>query len=359
MLIEIRNKELGPVLALAAVTILFGGWMMAKAGWDLPPVDAKQYGFRGTAMEQVFDREDVAALRARSNPPETPFPASNDGPRVREQYPELRVLGDLSEEQFNRLMIGFAEWVAPKEGDNAGCAYCHNPENMADRSKYTHQVAERMIVMTRTINSQWRQHVADIGVTCYTCHRGQPVPPNVFVSTAGPNAPRQGSSQWVGWRNGQNVAAPTAGLTSLPYDSLAAMLASNQNPAPIRVTPTTALPARTNETRIMDAEKTYALMIHMSEALGVNCTFCHNSRAFNEWDQSPPQRVTAWHGIRMVRTLNQTYLTPLTPVFPRERLGPAGDVPKVSCATCHNGQNEPLNGVSMLRDYMPELGGRR
>jgi hypothetical protein len=76
---------------------------------------------------------------------------------------------------------------------------------------------------------------------------------------------------------------------------------------------------------------------------------CHNSRAFNDWDQSPPQRVTAWHGIRMAREINQTYMTGLAPVFPDNRKGPEGDVLKVSCATCHNGVQKPLYGVSMLR----------
>ncbi len=26
------------------------------------------------------------------------------------------------------------------------------------------------------------------------------------------------------------------------------------------------------------------------------------------------------------------------------------------CATCHQGVNKPLNGVSMLKDYLTELG---
>jgi hypothetical protein len=93
-------------------------------------------------------------------------------------------------------------------------------------------------------------------------------------------------------------------------------------------------------------------MMHMSESLGANCMTCHNSRAFNDWDQSPPQRVTAWHGIRMAREINQTYMTGLAPVFPDNRKGPEGDVLKVSCATCHNGVQKPLYGVSMLREFV-------
>jgi photosynthetic reaction center cytochrome c subunit len=69
---------------------------------------------------------------------------------------------------------------------------------------------------------------------------------------------------------------------------------------------------------------------------------------------STPQRATAWYGIRMVRDLNNNVMVPLTKELPAERLGPSGDVPKIYCATCHNGTNKPLYGVSMLQ-YYPEL----
>jgi photosynthetic reaction center cytochrome c subunit len=86
----------------------------------------------------------------------------------------------------------------------------------------------------------------------------------------------------------------------------------------------------------------------------VNCTYCHNTRNFASWTEAPPQRVTAWHGIRMARDLNNAYLEPLTPTFPAERLGPKGDVAKVNCATCHNGAWKPLYGAAMAKDH-PEL----
>ena len=95
-------------------------------------------------------------------------------------------------------------------------------------------------------------------------------------------------------------------------------------------------------------------MIHMSESLGVNCTYCHNSRSFRDWSQSSPTRTTAWHGIQMTRHLNADYLEPLQGVFPANRLGVLGDAPKVACSTCHEGVYKPLYGVSMLKDY-PEL----
>jgi photosynthetic reaction center cytochrome c subunit len=92
-------------------------------------------------------------------------------------------------------------------------------------------------------------------------------------------------------------------------------------------------------------------MVHFSNSLGVNCTYCHNTRSMGVWDTSPLTRTTAWYGIRMVRNLNQEFLEPLAPTFPAERKGPLGDGPKLSCATCHQGAYKPLLGVSMLGDY--------
>ncbi len=116
-----------------------------------------------------------------------------------------------------------------------------------------------------------------------------------------------------------------------------------------------ALPG-TDRQSIKQTEWTYALMMHFSQSLGVNCTYCHNSRAFGDWSQSTPQRVVAWHGIRMVRDLNDTYMDSLHDVFPRVRRGPTDDVAKINCATCHQGVFKPLYGVSMVTTF-PELKG--
>jgi photosynthetic reaction center cytochrome c subunit len=97
-------------------------------------------------------------------------------------------------------------------------------------------------------------------------------------------------------------------------------------------------------------------MIYMCQSLGVNCTFCHNTRSLASWETSSPQRVTAWYGIRMVRALNVDYLNPIAPLLPAHRLSAEGDGPKVGCQTCHKGTYKPLFGKSMLGDH-PELRG--
>ena len=56
----------------------------------------------------------------------------------------------------------------------------------------------------------------------------------------------------------------------------------------------------------------------------------------------------------MTRELNQQHMVPLTDTFPVHRLGPGGDVAKVSCATCHQGAHKPLYGAEMAKHH-PEL----
>ena len=317
---------------------------------ERPPIDTQQLGYRGTGMEQNINPRIMKVVMAANQPGPIQPAADGSGPLASEVYQNVQVLKDLSVGEFTRVMLSMVDWVAP--ADQKNCTYCHNAENYADESKYQYQVARRMLTMTRDINSNWQAHVGQTGVTCHTCHRGQPVPPYVWF--VDPGSGRENA--FVGTRAEQNSAVTGLGITtighsSLPYDPYSPYLLGN---LPIRVNGPTALPTG-NRSSIKQAEWTYALMVHMSDSLGVNCTYCHNSRAFAEWGgESRPQRTTAWHGIRMARGLNNEYMVPLTGVFPETRLGPTGDVAKVNCQTCHQGVNKPYGGVSMAKDY-PEL----
>ena len=325
---------------------------LLSACGERPPIDTQQLGYRGTGMQQNINPRIMKTVMAANQPGPIQPAADGSGPLASEVYQNVQVLKDLSVGEFTRVMLSMVEWVAPDDQKN--CTYCHNAENYADESRYQYKVARRMLTMTRDINSNWQAHVGQTGVTCHTCHRGQPVPPYVWF--VDPGSGRENA--FVGTRAGQNSAVTGLGITtighsSLPYDPYSPYLLGN---LPIRVNGPTALPTG-NRSSIKQAEWTYALMVHMSDSLGVNCTYCHNSRAFAEWGgESRPQRTTAWHGIRMARGLNNTYMVPLTGVFPDTRLGPTGDVAKVNCQTCHQGVNKPYGGVSMAKDY-PELQG--
>jgi len=171
---------------------------------------------------------------------------------------------------------------------------------------------------------------------------------NVWFTDPG----RSAESGLIAGNAGKNKPAPAIGLTALPYDPFTRFLLGDAN---IRVISNDALPDG-NRSSIKQTDSTYALMISISQSLGVNCDFCHNTRSFAVWDASTPKRTTAWYGIRMVRDLNNQYLVPLTSHFPSSRLGILGDVAKVNCATCHQGLFKPLYGQSMAKDY-PELLG--
>jgi len=298
-------------------------------------------------MELVYNPRTLEKTESLHQAPAALDPADKSGPRARQVYQNVKVLGDLSVGEFTRVMVSMTQWIAPEQG----CGYCHNLQNFADDSMYTKVVARRMTQMTQHLNASWKNHVADTGVTCYTCHRGQAVPNQVWFA---PDDSKLAKGM-LGQRNGQNEPAASVGGSSLPKDPFTAYL---QKDTPIRQISQTALPQGINSTgsSTQMTEATYGLMMHMSTGLGVNCAFCHNSRNFSDWKQSPPQRVTAYHGIRMVRELNNEFITPLTSTFPRNRLGPKGDVAKVNCATCHQGAYKPLYGEPMAKLY-PELQG--
>ena len=313
------------------------------AGCEPPPVDTVQRGYRGTGMVEVYHPATVQAAAALNAPPPVSPPASPDGPKASAVYKNVKVLGDLSVAQFAQTMVDMTNWVAPKQS----CTYCHTA-NFADDSLYTKVTARRMLQMTQHINGDWRAHVGNTGVTCYTCHRGNNVPSEIWFQS--PEA--QKAMALLGNLAGQNAPAQQVNFSSLPNDAFTPFLKEDK---PIRVIGLTALPEG-NRASVKQTEWTYGLMVHMSQSLGVNCTYCHNTRSFSQWDQSTPQRSTAYYGIRMVRDLNNEYLASLEGVFPPERLGPTGDVPKLNCATCHQGAFKPLYGADILQNH-PGLTG--
>jgi photosynthetic reaction center cytochrome c subunit len=312
------------------------------AGCERPPVDTVQRGYRGLGMVELYNPRTLATQAAHNVAPAPVPAAAPGGPPATAVFKNLQVLNDLSVGELTRIMVAMTEWVSPKEG----CTYCHADGDLAADTKYQKVVARRMLQMTRHLNADAKNHIGAVGVTCFTCHRGQPVPAYVWFTDPGPVT----ALGPAGNRAGQNYPAPQVGLASLPFDPFTPFLDQRN---PIRVVSSTALPEG-NRQSIKQTEWTYSLMMHMSDALGVNCTFCHNTRSFASWDGSTPQRATAYYGIYTVRDINENYLVPLKNVYPPARLGPEGDAPKANCATCHQGAFKPLYGAPMAKDY-PEL----
>ncbi|MGQ9830404.1 MAG: photosynthetic reaction center cytochrome PufC [Thermochromatium sp.] len=318
-----------PAVAVVASVVLLG--------CERPPPKTNQIGYRGLGMEQNYNPRLLAASIKANQPVESLPAAAPGGPNASEVYQNVQVLKDLTAAEFTRTMVAVTTWVSPKQG----CNYCHVPGNWASDDIYTKVVSRRMFEMVRVANSNWKDHVAQTGVTCYTCHRGNPVPKYTWVTDPGPKHPSAMTP------TGQNYGSPTVAYSSLPFDPLTPFLDQSNE---IRITGNTAL-AGTNMTSLKQAEWTFGLMMHISKSLGVGCTFCHNTRAFNDWKQSTPQRTVAWYAIRHVRDINQNYIWPLNDVLPASRKGPYGDPIRVSCMTCHQGAHKPLYGAQMAKDY--------
>lgn len=268
---------------------------------------------------------------------------------ARDAYENVQVLGDLTEDNFTRLMASMTNWIAPEQG----CAYCHagadNGEFAGDEL-YTKVVARRMIQMTQNINENWDGHVGQAGVNCYTCHRGKNVPSEIWFKIA----PELEVAE--GWGAIQNYATDQTVSTSLPHDALEKLLLEDGVIGVHDLEPRVpSYPTDPEFATWQDTERTYSLMNYMANALGQNCTFCHNSRAFYDGAQVSPQWSVAFEGIGMVREMNQDYLVPLEDVYPEHRLGPKfADAPKAACKTCHKGYNKPMQGLDMISDW-PEL----
>ncbi len=305
-----------------------------------------QTGYRGAGLQQVADVSSKAKQAAIPAPPYALEASMRQGERATAAYQNVKVLTDLSTEEFNHFMASMTLWVAPGDAEGQGCNYCHNPENMASDEKYTKIVARKMIQMTRNINNDWTSHVQATGVTCWTCHRGNNVPVNKWAMITSGD---QKGALLRGNKHGQNTPDENVGYASLPSNAFAEYFQGNAKN--IRVAASSPYPSADHQVSLKTAEHSYGLMMHLSQSLGVNCTYCHNSQSFRAWNLSRAQRGTAWYGIRMVRNTNSDYILPLAGVFPANRKGPLGDPYKVNCLTCHQGVSKPLGGVSMLPDY--------
>ena len=308
-----------------------------------PPVDVIATGGPGIGMQTVYNPASVNKALGINQPPAI-LPSINAGPPAGTVYKNVQVLQNVSTGAFGRLMVSMTQWVAPQQG----CGYCHVAGNFASDAKYTKVVARRMLQMTIAVNTTYTDHVGNVGVTCYTCHRGNNNPSNIWFTGVVP-----GSGPAMAETNmGKNLPAANVNGSSLPSDPYTPFLLNNDN---IRVSGSTALPSG-NKASIKNTEWTYPLMMTYSQALGVSCEYCHNSRAFNDWSQSTPQRITAFYAEAMLRDLNSNYMVPLTPLFPAALKGPSGDVAKINCATCHQGVYKPLFGAKMASQFPPLLG---
>ncbi len=334
-----------PVIVFGVIGVaLIGATALVALGQPYA-TDSLQPGPRGTGMSipkreaalSVPDPTIAGYLETTSRPVPPASGIQTAGDSIDGAEP---LLADLSAQNYQRLVKAMRAWTGI-------------PDLLEDPDSYQTAVARRMIQMTQSINENWDGHVnanAVVGVTCYTCHRGQPVPSDTwFLQT-----PTVASAD--GWAAAQNRVTPLSSYTSLPSDALEKYLLDGEVIAVHDLEARAAgIPGQDGYPGIQNAERTYAFMNYIANSLGVNCNFCHNSRAFYDGGQITPQWATESLGIAMVQEINAEYVLPLQDVLPPERLGPVhGDVPKVACRTCHKGYSKPLQGTNVIGDW-PEL----
>jgi photosynthetic reaction center cytochrome c subunit len=346
----------GALIGLAAFALAIAFVVIPRQLGSIYPTVQEQTGFRGTGMERVKFEADLAALGEANRLPDDymggPIPPEPGEPLAGDIYENVQILGHLTDANFNRLMLAITEWVAQDEG----CAYCHGDTGeFASDDVYAKVVSRKMIEMVWDINENWTGHVQETGVTCWTCHRGAQVPEYIWFLP-------EANSRWAGSAaRFQNLARPAQNMTSnystsLPVDALEVYLLEDSQPVAIHGL--TALDTEgASNASIYHAYQTYNLMMHFSSALGVNCTYCHNTRSLPDPEGFTPQWANAQIGRQMVLGINNDHILSTEEFLPEHRLGPLGDVAKVNCTTCHRGVNKPLGGQSMLADW-PELASR-
>jgi photosynthetic reaction center cytochrome c subunit len=335
----------GPAIAIGVVGgAVFAATMLVAFGAPYA-TDSLQTGPRGTGMSVPEFKTDlarpdpgIAGFLATTSAPVIPQGGEQTAGEARENVPPG--LGDLTVENYDRLLTAMRAWTGI-------------PDLFEDPDNYQTAVGHTMIAMTRMLNEEWGGHVnanKEVGVTCYTCHRGEAVPSDIWFRISPVNESAKG------WSANQNRVTVQSQFTSLPSDALEKYLLDGES---IKVhdleSRVAGVPGKDDYPGIQQAERTYSLMNYVSNSLGVNCVFCHNSRAFYDGAQVTPQWGTEILGIEMVLGLNNDWLVPLEGLLPENRLGPVyADAPKAACKTCHKGYQQPLQGTNVIADW-PEL----
>ncbi len=104
--------------------------------------------------------------------------------------------------------------------------------------------------------------------------------------------------------------------------------------------------------KLISKEKLVATMRSFTDALGVNCGFCHAQQQGTEKLDYPSddksEKEEARIMLKMVMGINQDYLSQLSEY--------SQDVMKVNCITCHRGNKKPLMLQDVLLSVIKEKG---
>ena len=95
------------------------------------------------------------------------LPASSREERAEKKYKNIQMLKGLPADRIESIMFAF------KNSLGVECTYCHVKDQFEKDDKTAKQTARKMISLVRDANGK----VGAAKVSCYTCHRGHPRPP--------------------------------------------------------------------------------------------------------------------------------------------------------------------------------------
>jgi len=96
-----------------------------------------------------------------------PLPAASKEERAEHKYKNIQLLKGLPADRLTSIMFAF------KSSLGVDCTYCHIKDQFEKDDKSTKQMARKMITIVRDANAK----LGAARVNCFTCHRGQPRPP--------------------------------------------------------------------------------------------------------------------------------------------------------------------------------------
>jgi photosynthetic reaction center cytochrome c subunit len=340
--------RLGPLLLIGA-GVAFVVFVLFVPRWHAP-LPGRQLGWRASSLVQFAPDPWQAA---RQDVPAPTLAAVPDDPRPASAvYRNVKVLNDVNAGDFMRLQAAMTAWVSPRQG----CGYCHVAGDWASDAKPQKAAARVMLAMTRHINSTWSTHVGPQGVTCFSCHEGQPVPRDVWYQSPPRRTPTmvEPEEDWDEAARTVHAFFPNEGYEEYLLQDTPGLVQS-QTDHPTK-----------QSSNLVAVKRLYEMMMQMSDDIGVNCGFCHNSRAMFDWSQSTPNRWVGLGGIKLTRDINRNYIVGLSSILPLSRLRVDADQPwslprreqgwqagngLAGCATCHHGAPQPKVGVGLAARF--------
>ena len=81
-----------------------------------PRTETVQHGYRGTGMDLIYHRAELARAEQKNALPDPIPPLDKSGTKAKDVYKNVQVLGDVDATEFTRVMLRIAAWVAPTNG---------------------------------------------------------------------------------------------------------------------------------------------------------------------------------------------------------------------------------------------------